>query len=75
MPDSGRSGDSCKHHSVDLALNQTRYFPEYYGRVHHRKGKPCRLTRATELKSTLDTSVSEFEIVQVLCRDPGAFEI
>lgn len=57
---------AAKHHSVDLAVNQTRYFPEYHRRVRHRKGKPCRLVRVTESKSTLDTCVSEFEIVQVL---------
>lgn len=50
---------AAKHHSVNLAVNQTRDLPEYFVRVRHRKGKPRRLIRATESKYTHDISVSE----------------
>lgn len=53
---------AAQQHSMDLAVNQTRDFPEYYGRAHHRKGKPRRLIRTTEMKSTQDDSVSELEV-------------
>lgn len=34
---------AAKHHSVNLAVNQTRDLPDYFVRVRHGKGKPRRL--------------------------------